>query len=178
MILYFPILFTNLFVNQGNILLDSEFHCQITDFGLTRHVEATTTQSTVALAYHFAAPELFGMCFSCGQPRCYGCGASSRRKTMQTDVYAFGCLYYAVRFAVYCSPISTMLNLNKILFDSVPFEKANNFIIMRLITDGIRPDRLEIPAIEDKMWDLISNCWEANPSERPTMEQIVNLLSV
>jgi serine/threonine protein kinase len=93
--LYFQ--FIHLIIGQGNIFLDSEFHCQITDFGLTRHSEATTTQSTAAVAYRFAAPELFGLCLSCNQPDCDGCGGSSGRKTMQTDVYAFGCLYYAVR---------------------------------------------------------------------------------
>ena len=66
----------------------------------------------------------------------------------------------------------------QIFFDTVPFPKANNFRIMRLVTDGIRPDRLQSPAMDDKTWDLISNCWKANPSGRPTMEQIVNLLSV
>ena len=55
---------------------------------------------------------------------------------------------------------------------------ANNLLIMRFITDGIRPDRLQSPAIEDQTWNLISNCWEANPSERPTMEHIMNILSV
>jgi serine/threonine protein kinase len=95
---------------------------------------------------------------------------------MQTDVYAFGCLYYAVRLL--CPTGLRRLKLEQIFFDSVPFETANNFLIMRFITDGIRPDRLESPAIDDQTWNLISNCWEANPSKRPTMEQIMNSLSV
>ena len=38
------------------------------------------------------------MCTTCGLFDCDGCrGEEKRRKTMETDVYAFGCLYYAVR---------------------------------------------------------------------------------
>ena len=68
--------------------------------------------------------------------------------------------------------------LQQIFFDTLPFEKANNLLIMRLVTDGMRPDRLYSPAMEDKTWNLISSCWKAHHSERPTMEQVVKLLSV
>ena len=37
--------------------MDTDFHPQIADFGLTRLSEATVTHSG-ALHYHFAAPEL------------------------------------------------------------------------------------------------------------------------
>ena len=94
---------------QENVLLDSDLHCQITDFGLTRHAEATVTRTTTALSLHFAAPELFGVCIKCGQFECgngcyKGCEKHHASKTTETDVYAFGCLYYAVRFINY--PIS------------------------------------------------------------------------
>jgi len=44
---------------------------------------------------NFVAPELLGMCTTCGLFDCDVC--QGVRKTMETDVYAFGCLYYAVR---------------------------------------------------------------------------------
>jgi serine/threonine protein kinase len=76
-------------------------HCQIVDFGSTRHAETTVTQSTTAVSVHFAAPELFGMCTKCCRPECdghdKGDAQEHRSKTTETDVYAFGCLYYAVR---------------------------------------------------------------------------------
>ncbi len=88
-------------IYQGNVLLDSEFHCQITDFGSTRHFEAAVTQSTTAFAINFVAPELLGMCTTCGLSNCNGCQGNQAgkmtRKTMATDVYAFGCIYSAVR---------------------------------------------------------------------------------
>jgi serine/threonine protein kinase len=92
---------THIIVYQGNVLLDSELRCKITDFGLARHAEATFTRSTRTFLPNFAAPELFGMCTKCGEPECGGCyeGPDEHHtgKTMETDVYAFGCLYYAVR---------------------------------------------------------------------------------
>ena len=54
---------------------------------------------------NFVAPELFGMCTTCGSFDCDGCqrdeAVQKRFKTMETDVYAFGCLYYAVRTGFY-----------------------------------------------------------------------------
>jgi hypothetical protein len=70
------------------------------------------------------------------------------------------------------------LSLKQIFFDTIPFESANNFRVMRLVTNGERPQQLKSPAMEHKTWNLISNCWKANPSERLTMEQIVKLLSI
>ena len=55
---------------------------------------------------NFVAPELLGMCTMCGLFDCDGCrgdqaSKQKRSKTMETDVYAFGCLYYAVRIDFY-----------------------------------------------------------------------------
>ena len=87
------------------MLLDSENHCQITDFGSARHFDAIVTHSTTALSFSFAAPELFGACDKCGEPECGKCyedpDEQHKCKTMKTDVYAFGCLYYAVRLKLF-----------------------------------------------------------------------------
>ena len=91
-----------LIFDQGNVLLDSDLSCKITDFGSSRHFETVVSRSTRALTINFAAPELFGLCIKCGEPQCNGCYEGDekehRGKTRETDVYAFGCLYYEVRF--------------------------------------------------------------------------------
>ncbi|KAF8332137.1 kinase-like domain-containing protein [Amanita rubescens] len=151
-------------LHGGNVLLDSRFHCQITDFGSTRHFEATVTRSTKALSLNFAAPELFGLCIECGQTDCDGCYEGHEKqhsaKTMETDIYAFGCLYYAI------------------FFDAVPFHEASSFQIMRLVMDGKRPLRLESPPMDTNTWNLVQSCWETIPSKRLKIEQIRKLLTL
>ncbi|KAF8337721.1 kinase-like domain-containing protein [Amanita rubescens] len=150
-------------LHGANVLLDSNFHCQITDFGSTRHFEATVTRSTTALSLNSAAPELFGMCIECGQFDCdrfhEGREKQHSVKTMETDVYAFGCLYYAI------------------FFDAVPFREATGFQIVPLLMSGKRPDRLESPQMDDNTWNLIRSCWESIPSKRPKIEQIMESLT-
>ena len=49
---------------------------------------------------NFAAPELLGMCNKCYKFECLGCDWNQEgqgKETIQMDVYAFGCLHYAVR---------------------------------------------------------------------------------
>ena len=94
----------HLILEQGNVLLDYDLSCKITDFGSSRHFETVFSGSTKALCINFAAPELFGSCIKCSQFLCSGCYEGEEReyrgKTMETDVYAFGCLYYEVRFTL------------------------------------------------------------------------------
>ncbi|KAF8339481.1 kinase-like domain-containing protein, partial [Amanita rubescens] len=136
-----------------NILLDSNFHVQITDFGLTRHSETTITR-TGCLHYNFAAPELFG--FIEGD----AVGGSSDEdeqmmaRTQRSDIYAFGCLYYEIHY------------------DVMPFEGLKEVQIMRLISHGDRPSRREEPPLSDAAWELIQSCWVANAAKRPTIEDI------
>ena len=77
---------------QTNVLLDSKLHVQITDFGLTRNPDSKST-----FVPSYIAPELFTTCGKCGLSRCTGCSGGGASKTMEADVYAFGCFYYEVR---------------------------------------------------------------------------------
>ena len=87
-------------VYQENVLLDSDFHCQIAGFGLARHFDATIDTFAPSLL-NFPAPELLGNCDKCGQPNCEEHETSKTRTTMETDICAFGCLYYTVSTLTY-----------------------------------------------------------------------------
>ena len=76
---------------QENVLLDADLRVQIADFGLTRLLDATNTQSG-AKHLNFAAPELFGCLDDDDDP-----SAGDPSRTQMSDVYAFGGLYYEVR---------------------------------------------------------------------------------
>jgi hypothetical protein len=88
-----------------------------------------------------------------------------------------------VAFIMQCVPISIQLfralsTAAQIFFDTTPFDGNNELQIMRLVTNGRRPDRLQSPQMEDKTWDLVQSCWNPKPSERPTMEQIAKTLTL
>jgi len=84
--------------------LDSHFHAQIADFGLTRHSESTVTQSG-ALHYNFAAPELLG---NWDEEEDVSESDDDRQltaRTQKSDVYAFGGLYYEVSVPAVVLPL-------------------------------------------------------------------------
>ena len=62
-------------------------------------------------------------------------------------------------------------------FDNIPFYDKNYFQVVLLVMDGVRPNRLESPGMEDDTWNLIQSCWEPIPSKRQTIEQIVKALA-
>ncbi|KAF8340970.1 kinase-like domain-containing protein [Amanita rubescens] len=146
-----------------NIVLDPGFHCQITGFSLTQHVEASVPQ-VLAVPVNYAAPELLEICNICWQIQCgLKCSGAQpmkqRKKTTESDVYAFGCLYYNAFFAI------------------MPFEGRSTVQIHLLVAAGQYPSRLGNPKMDDVIWNLIERCWLRNPAERPTMDQIVEMLT-
>jgi len=129
------------------ILLSSDLHCKIADFGLT------------SFHQNFTAPELFGMCATCTRQECDGCnqGDMDCIRTTRTDVYAFGCLYFAV------------------FYNSVPFQGKEFRQIMSIITAGQRPSQSGAPIMEADTWNLIQKCWKQRPSLRPSMKKVAAL---
>jgi hypothetical protein len=83
--------------------LDDEFHAQIHDFGLSRHSDDTVTESG-ALHYNFAAPELFEYTDDNTDD-----SENSTARTQESDVYAFGCLYYEVSYIKYYGTLAELL---------------------------------------------------------------------
>ena len=161
---------------QDNILLDSDLHCRIVlDFELTRHSDATATGS-VMFSTNFAAPELFAGCIECGKCDCDGrLSGHGIQKTVETDVYAFGCLYYSVSLSIYW--LLCLIRLVQIFFNVIPFGKDSTFHrICSLVMSEERPHRLDTPKMEDSTWTLIESCWKPKPSERPKIEQIMSSL--
>jgi len=47
-----------------------------------------------------------------------------------------------------------------------------------IVTDGKHPTRLDSPTMKDDTWDLIMNCRESSPSQRPKMEDIVQKMTL
>ncbi|KZV88161.1 hypothetical protein EXIGLDRAFT_772955 [Exidia glandulosa HHB12029] len=86
--------------------------------------------------------------------------------TTATDVYAFGWLVFQV------------------LTDIDPFEMVRNPNIMKLIASGVKPNRpapSTLPwkrGLDDVLWNQCLRCWEISPTERPTMEDVLEVFNV
>ncbi len=66
----------------------------------------------------------------------------------------------------------------QIFFNTVPFQGKGQLQVMAAVTNGMRPDRLESPRMEDNVWNLIQKCWTSKPSERPTMGEVMKTLTL
>lgn len=132
---------------------------------------------TLGYTPNYAAPELFGKCSKCNTPGCdrFHGKLQIGKKTTETDIYAFGCLYYAVSLSAY--PSVRITRLVQIFFEYVPYAGKHPFQISHLVTSAKHPPRLESPNMEDKVWDLIEKCWEWEPSNRPKMQDIVETIT-
>jgi hypothetical protein len=60
----------------------------------------------------------------------------------------------------------------QIFFNTVPFQGKYEYQIMRLVTSGGRPRRLESPRMDNSTWTIIQSCWRNNPVLRPAIEDI------
>lgn len=89
---------------------------------------------------------------------------------MLTVVFIMQCVWISFDRCIDPGPVQTF-------FDSVPFHGKTDIQIVRLVTNGKRPDRLESPRMEDDTWDLIQRCWESIPSTRWTIEDIATALA-
>ncbi|QRV82292.1 fibroblast growth factor receptor 2 [Ceratobasidium sp. AG-Ba] len=70
----------------------------------------------------------------------------------------------------------------EILTDVPPFgEKTKGPKIIQKVATGQKPDRSEHPKLElyasrDELWSILEQCWNPNPNNRPTADQVVQWL--
>jgi len=147
-----------------NILISPSQRACIADFGFATAMHSastfmmtrTTMQTTGTLRW--LAPELLPDMLGRGIP------ITDPHNTMATDVYAFALVGYEMFSGTY------------------PFHDIrSDYQFMVAVQQGRRPshpqhDLCQIRGLNDKIWDLIENCWTSEPSERPSAGQIVDHL--
>ena len=49
-------------------------------------------------------------------------------------------------------------------------------VVVAVIAADERPPRPTHPQLSDPLWEMIQKCWRREPSERPTIQEVVAFL--
>ncbi|KAF8146828.1 kinase-like domain-containing protein [Mycena galopus ATCC 62051] len=135
----------------ANILVSDAGNACITDFGLTVLSDASTSQTRNGGGCpRWMAPEMM-------DPDSWG--VQNRPRTEASDIYAFACV---------CLELYT---------GSAPFSGVLDAAVIYQVTHRVRPRRPTGNVIPDTVWDIMRECWAHNFADRPTILEIVDLLS-
>lgn len=138
-------------IKGSNIFINAQGHPLIADFGVSRIVEDITgvpfSQSNgVSDSYRWFSPELY-----------VGTGSLST----SSDIYAYA---------------MTMLEL---ITNQQPYSyiKHTTEVVIKSST-GARPRRPTEPHIiarglDDNLWDLMTICWNGDPTARPSIDRVL-----
>ncbi|KAF9454233.1 kinase-like protein, partial [Macrolepiota fuliginosa MF-IS2] len=132
-------------IESQNILVSNDEHALITDFGRS-HIDggAGWDFDLPDGAIRWTAPELLD--------------SEDDLPTREGDIWSFSCLCYEILS-------------NRIVFD----QYKSDMKIMHALAKGEIPIRPEPPNgghIDDRMWDLMTMCWDYQPDHRPNCEEI------
>ncbi|KAF9789176.1 kinase-like domain-containing protein [Thelephora terrestris] len=133
----------------ANILIDANDNPRIVDFGL-----ATVARDSDSLA---STSGQMGTTARFTAPEILkGLGRPSKA----SDVFAFGMVVIEA------------------FTGRVPFSGCIGFKAMTNILAGIHPERPIHPGLTDQLWTLTQQCWEEEPYDRPSIDSVIEQLSV
>jgi serine/threonine protein kinase len=145
---------TNLIFIKANVMIDENGHARLADFGLLTFVSDLTnptnsSSATNAGTTRWMSPELL-------HPEQFGFKQS--QPTKKSDCYALGMV------------------ILEVLSEEPPFARDKDFIVMRKVIEGERPERPEGAGFTDGLWRMLEQCWLPSPKNRPTVEAVLESL--
>ncbi|KAJ7494311.1 kinase-like domain-containing protein [Mycena galericulata] len=144
----------------SNVLISNKGDAVLTDFGLSRtlerHTGYTTSTYPAAGSLYWSSPELIRPWFQIEE---------TRVKTLASDVWAFACTVYELLTGT--TPYASLLS-------------QTVFRIAEAIDQHITP-LTALPArpgqIPDRILAILERCWAPQPAERPSMAEVVEMMS-
>lgn len=138
--------FTHRNIKSTSYFVDQDYHVMLGNFQMATNNPDEPHHSDILGSLVHTAPEAY----SDNQERRHA-------GKQPADVYAFGMLLYEIFGHV------------------TPWEFFAESDVVYLMKKGDRPRR-PFCIVDDDMWALIGKCWQHNPEERPTMQQVANEL--
>lgn len=139
-------------LKPDNVLIDEGGSARLCDFGLSRMIDDSalwqTSATTAQGTVRWESPELL----SGAQPTV----------TTQADIYAY---------AMTCFEVYSGL---------IPFHRyRNDWVVMNaVLIDNEIPERMTVSyTINNDLWDLWTQCWDRNSSNRPTASNILDRMA-
>ena len=144
-------------ITKANILIDQDCHARLAGFGLLTIVsDPTNTITSISCAkddpMRWMSPELLNP---------YRYGFEDSKPTTESDCYALGMVVYEV------------------LSGQAPFAQFKDFITMRKVMEGERPEMpqgVEGAWFTADLWRMLTLCWETQPRNRPTIPAVLECL--
>lgn len=158
-------------VSKANTVVNNDI-VQLVDYGLPPCVRDNTDTMECKV---FKAPELLVLTSN-----------ETEMPTFESDIYALAMTFYEVRkmiISVFFHIVES--NCNKcwafqILTEQLPFGDsllAESELLNDIAVKGLRPPHPGIIAeqrgLSEVLWALMSICWSADPTARPSVHQIV-----
>jgi len=138
-----------------NVLIHADGTACLADFGLSLLYSevVSITQASWTSSFHgnfrWLAPELLGQSDN----------DLPVRPSQHSDVYSFG---------------GIMLQA---LTNRSPYYYLGDAAVIRCIYTEEKPDRSRYPALSEKYWDFIEECWSTATHDRPSTDRVVQVIS-
>lgn len=156
-------------MSQNNILVDFDGTARIAGLGSafisTQNDNTSSELDTEAPSYGTAPELVFPTPLE-----------SVIQTTKESDIYAFGLLAWEASHFTLPFKHSLKRTNPQIFAGHVPFPWIHPFGAVYSLTNGDRPPRPSHPDLSDRVWNMIERCWEKNPSLRPPIKTVVDIL--